>query len=77
MTPSVSGVAGYKVGSSSVDSVTGTWSSGVASVVVLRTARRSISVLSLSSISDGRMEDVSHTLGSVPSIAAYGVRLMP
>ena len=44
MTLSVSGVAGYKVGSFSVDSVTGTWSYVVAYVGVLRRARRSSSV---------------------------------
>ena len=44
LTLSVSGVAGCKVGSSGVDYVTGTCGSVVASVGVLRTARRSSSV---------------------------------
>ena len=37
---SLSGVAGCKVGSTGVDSVTGTWGSVETSVGVLRTARR-------------------------------------
>ena len=77
MTLSVSGVAGCKVGSSSVDSVTDTWRSVVAYVGVLRTDRRSSSVSSLSSFSDRRLEDVSPSFGSVPNFAVYGVRLMP